>query len=156
MFFVIKKNFYSKIIKNLFFAGLQSTPPPHTVSGRQQLDSKISFNSLYYALLLMNNFVYCSVRPTVGCPLSTVHYLLSTVRCLLSTVQFFLSKNLLQLIFRGQWTVDKNCKIVSRSRGGVLCNPGFLETKNFFFQSAKKLKIFAPLKKCFSYRSRPY
>ena len=107
--------------------------------GQSPADSNwtVKFLSTLCALFLMKNFVYCSVRTTVGCPLYTVHYLLftiycslSTVHCPLSTVQFFLSKNLLQLIFRGQWTVDKNCKIVSRS-GGVLCNPvPFITLKN--------------------------
>ena len=45
------------------------------------------------------------------------NFTVSTVHYLLSTVQFFLSQNPLQLIFRGQWTVDKNCKLISRSGG---------------------------------------
>ena len=62
--------------------------------GQSPADSNwtVKFRSTLCALLLMKNFVYCSIRPTVGCPLSTVHYLLSTVRCPLSTVQFFVQK----------------------------------------------------------------
>ena len=68
-----------------------------------------NFVQLFVRSSLQKLFVYCSVRPIVGCPF--------TIYCSLSTVQFFLSQNLLHLIFRGQWTVDKNCKFVSRSRG---------------------------------------
>ena len=74
--------------------------------GQSPADSNwtVKFRSTLCALFLMKNFVYCSVRPTVGCPLSTVHYLLSTVHCPMSN--FFCPKTFSSSFSEdsGQWT----------------------------------------------------
>ena len=97
--------------------------------GQSPADSNwtVKFRSTLCALLLMKNFIYCSVRPTVGCPLSTVHYLLSAVHCPLSN--FFCPKTFSSSFSEdsGQWT--KTVKS-SPGQGGVLCYPGYICWKN--------------------------
>ena len=86
----------------------------------------VKFRSTLCALLLMKNFVYCSVRPTVGCPLSTVH-------CPLSTVQFVCPKTFSSSFSEdsGQWT--KTVKSSPGQGGGYSATLFFIT-----FQSVKK------------------